>query len=93
MKDKNMTVKENVEIKINDVLKPEMLEVIDESHKHAGHVGAKPEGETHFHINMISSAFNGQTRVASQRMIYKILADELAGPIHALSLDLKGTNT
>lgn len=91
MKDKSMTVKEIIELKINDALKSDMLEVIDESHKHAGHVGARPEGETHFHINMISSAFNGQSRVASQRMIYKILADELAGPVHALSLNVKGT--
>ncbi|MCC3860301.1 BolA family protein [Pseudemcibacter aquimaris] len=86
-----MSVKETIEAKINDQIKPEQLEVIDESHKHAGHAGARPEGETHFHINMTASALNGQSRVNRQRMIYKVLADELAGPIHALSLDVKGT--
>lgn len=87
-----MTVKENVELKVNNSIKPEFLEVIDESHKHAGHVGARPEGETHFHINMTASVFNGKSRVERQRLIYKILAEELAGPIHALSLSLKGTD-
>jgi len=87
-----MTVKENIELKVNKAIKIEKLEVIDESHKHAGHVGAKPEGETHFHINLTSSDFNGKSRVERQRLVYRILADELAGPVHALSLTLKGTD-
>ncbi|MBL4604021.1 MAG: BolA family transcriptional regulator [Emcibacteraceae bacterium] len=87
-----MTVKENVEIKIKDALNPEFLEVIDESHKHAGHSGARPEGETHFHINMTASDFNGKNRVQRQRTVYKILEDEMKGPIHALSLSVKGTD-
>ncbi len=87
-----MTVKENIELKVNKVIKSEFLEVIDESHKHAGHVGARPEGETHFHINMTSSELDGKNRVERQRLIYKILAEELAGPVHALSLTLKGSN-
>lgn len=87
-----MTVKENIELKMNKAINFEFLEVIDESHKHAGHAGARPEGETHFHINMVSSELNGKNRVERQRMVYKILADELAGPIHALSLNLKATD-
>ena len=86
-----MTVKENIEFKVNKAINCELLEVIDESHKHAGHVGARPEGETHFHINMVSADLNGKSRVARQRMVYKALVDELAGPVHALSLDLKAT--
>ncbi|MCP5381105.1 MAG: BolA family transcriptional regulator [Kordiimonadaceae bacterium] len=86
-----MTVKENIELKVNKSINPEFLEVMDESHKHAGHAGARPEGETHFHINMTASALNGKSRVERQRLIYNILKDELAGPIHALSLNLKGT--
>lgn len=88
-----MTVKEKIELKLNEAFKPEMLEVIDESHKHAGHVGARPEGETHFHVNMKASALNGQSRVNCQRMVYKALSDELAGPIHALSLGVQGTDS
>ncbi len=86
-----MTVKERIELKVNKAIDCEVLEVIDESHKHAGHVGARPEGETHFHINMVSSDLNGKSRVARQRMVYKVLADELAGPVHALSLNLKAS--
>lgn len=86
-----MTVKENIELKMNKILNPDFLEVIDESHKHAGHAGARPEGETHFHINMAASVFDGQNRVERQRTVYKILEEELKGPIHALSLSLKGT--
>lgn len=87
-----MTVKENIESKMNKAIKAEFFEVIDESHKHAGHAGARPEGETHFHINITAGVFNGKSRVDRQRMVYKILADELAGPVHALSLSLKGTS-
>lgn len=87
-----MTVKENIELKVNKSINPEFLEVIDESHKHAGHAGARPEGETHFHINMTASELNGKNRVERQRLIYHILKEELAGPIHALSLSLKGTD-
>ena len=87
-----MTVKENIELKVKKVLNPEFFEVIDESHKHAGHAGARPEGETHFHINMIASELNGKNRVERQRLIYNILKEDLAGPVHALSLNLKGTN-
>lgn len=86
-----MTVKENIELKMKKNLNPVFLEVIDESHKHAGHIGARPEGETHFHINMTATVFDGQNRVERQRTVYKILAEELAGPVHALSLSLKGT--
>ncbi|HPF47256.1 MAG: BolA family transcriptional regulator [Alphaproteobacteria bacterium] len=87
-----MTVKENIELKVNKSINPEFLEVIDESHKHAGHAGARPEGETHFHINMTASVLNGKSRVERQRLIYNILKEEMAGPIHALSLNLKGTD-
>ena len=64
-----MTVRENIESKVNSAINCEFLEVIDESHKHAGHAGARPEGETHFHINMTSAEFDGVSRVARQRMI------------------------
>ncbi|MDA9771422.1 BolA family transcriptional regulator [Emcibacteraceae bacterium] len=87
-----MTVKEKIELKLSEAFNPEFLEVIDESHKHAGHVGARPEGETHFHVNMKASALNGHSRVNRQRMVYKALSEELAGPVHALSLGVEGTD-
>ncbi|MBP2230243.1 BolA family protein [Azospirillum agricola] len=67
-------------------LAPDTLEVIDESHRHAGHAGADAKGETHFHVTVVSSAFVGRSRVERQRMVYALLADELAERVHALAL-------
>jgi BolA protein len=81
-----MSVAETIRNKLTTALSPSHLEVIDESHLHAGHIGARPEGETHFKVIVVSTLFDGESRVAVQRRINKILADELAGPVHALSI-------
>jgi BolA protein len=81
-----MRVAGNIEQKLRDALAPTRLDIIDESHKHAGHVGARPEGETHFSVEVASAAFEGKSRVDRQRLVYRILAAELEGPVHALSL-------
>ena len=84
-----MTVSETIETKLRDRLTPEDVRVIDESEKHKGHSGWRPGGETHFRVEIVSPAFDGLTRVDRQRLVYEILAEELKGPVHALSLDLK----
>ena len=71
---------------LSEAFSPELLEIEDESHLHAGHAGARPEGETHFRVEITAAAFAGQPRVARHRLIYDALADELAGPVHALAL-------
>ena len=81
-----MTVAQNIEDKLQEAFAPSSLKVIDESHLHAGHVGARPDGETHFRVEVVSSAFADLSRVDRQRMIYHVLADELTGPVHALSV-------
>lgn len=81
-----MTVAHQIETKLTEAFAPQSLKVIDESHKHAGHGGARPEGETHFQVEIVSDAFAGTSRVDRQRMVYAALADEMAGPIHALQL-------
>ena len=81
-----MRVVERIERKIAKALVPVRLEIVDQSHLHAGHVGARPEGETHFRAEIVSASFDGKSRVARQRMVYALLAEELAGPIHALEL-------
>lgn len=63
------------------------LEIIDESHLHKGHSGARPTGESHFKIRIVAKEFSGKSRLERQRMIYSILADELRDHIHALSID------
>ena len=65
---------------------PERLDIVDDSHRHAGHAGSRPEGESHFTITIVSPAFEGLSRVERQRRVYAILAEDLAGPVHALSL-------
>ena len=72
--------------KLTRALAPESLEIVDESARHAGHSGARPEGETHFRVRIVSAAFDGQSRVERQRKIYDALADEIAGGVHALAL-------
>ena len=81
-----MSVAQIIEHKLTEVFAPLSLKVIDESHLHAGHVGARPEGETHFRVELVSAAFADCSRVDRQRMVYDTLSDELAGPVHALSL-------
>src|SRR5512144_1936186 len=54
--------------------------------RHAGHAGARPEGETHFRIEIVSASFQGLSRVERQRLVHRLLAAELAGRVHALSL-------
>lgn len=85
-------VTDQIERKLKAAFAPTRLVVTDESHKHAGHAGAKPEGETHFHVAIESAAFMGIGRVASQRLVYEALKEELAGHVHALSLSAKAPN-
>jgi BolA protein len=82
----NMTVADTIEQKLTETLSPSSLEVIDESHKHAGHAGSRPEGETHFRVEIIAPVFEGKSRVERQRLVYGVLSEEMAGPIHALAL-------
>jgi BolA protein len=81
-----MSVAETIKHKLKAALSPTHLEVIDESHLHAGHVGARPEGETHFRVVIVSPDFEGVSRIDNQRKVHRLLSDELAGPVHALSV-------
>ena len=72
--------------KLNEAFAPESLDVIDESHLHAGHAGHRPGGETHFRVYIVSPAFEGKSRIDRHRMINQVLADELAAGVHALAL-------
>jgi BolA protein len=68
---------------------PEFLRIVDESARHAGHAGAAPGGETHYHVLMVALAFRGQSRIARSRGVHAALADEFAGGLHALALTLR----
>lgn len=85
-----MQVAAAIQDKLTAAFAPTALEVRDESAKHAGHAGATrgdgSRGETHFHVRIVSASFDGVSRVQRQRLVYEVLKDELAGPVHALSL-------
>ena len=81
-----MTIADTIREKLTNKLAPTRLAIVDESARHAGHAGARPEGETHFAVRIVSPAFAGLNRVARQRLVYQILAAELATRVHALSL-------
>ena len=85
-----MQVADIIRDKLTAAFAPVTLQVRDESASHAGHAGATrgdgSQGETHFHVRIVSAAFDGISRVERQRLVYAALKDELAGPVHALSL-------
>ncbi|MFI4964308.1 MAG: BolA family protein [Caulobacterales bacterium] len=77
---------EAIQQKLTSAFAPIRLEIEDDSARHHGHAGARPEGESHFNVTIESTAFAGAAKVARQRMVYRALAAELAGPLHALSV-------
>ncbi|MTJ81205.1 MAG: BolA family transcriptional regulator [Telmatospirillum sp.] len=81
-----MQVKNAIETKLTAGLSPSRLDIEDQSHRHQGHAGAHPEGESHFHVTIVSAAFEGKSAVARQRLVYDLLAEELRSRVHALSL-------
>ena len=79
-------VADTIHAKLTAAFAPSRLEVQDDSARHAGHAGARPGGETHFNVVIISRSFEGKNRVQRQRAVLSALSDELAGPVHALSI-------
>jgi BolA protein len=67
-------------------LEPLALELVDESAKHEGHSGARPGGQTHWRLSIVSPRFAGQATVARHRMVYEALGELMQHPIHALAI-------
>ena len=78
---------QKIEKAVRDGLEPEFLELRDDSALHEGHSGSSPEGETHFHLIVVSQKFEGCSRVQRQRMVYKLLDEVFQAGLHALSLE------
>lgn len=81
-----MEYRARIEDKLNAGLSPLRLTIKDVSHRHAGHAGHDPRGETHFEVTVVSSRFESLNRVARQRLVYGLLAEELKERVHALQL-------
>lgn len=78
-----------MEQRLRAAFAPTLLRITDDSARHFGHAGARPEGETHFSILLVSPRFAGQSRVQRSRAVHEALADELATGLHALALVLR----
>ena len=81
-----MQVRARIAEKLSAAFAPQSLNVEDESHRHEGHSGHRPGGETHFRVHIVSEAFRGKSRIERHRMVNQILSAELAGGVHALAI-------
>lgn len=75
--------------KLTKAFSPEALDVVDESHRHEGHAGHRPGGETHFSIYIVSAAFQGKSRLERHRMVNDTLSGELKAGVHALAINAR----
>lgn len=82
-----MGVKEDIEDRLTAAFAPSVLEVVNESHRHAGHSGDDGSGESHFHITIRAAAFQQMNRLSRHRAVQKALGD-LNQRIHAIALDI-----
>jgi BolA protein len=81
-----MSIADQIRQKLTQSFTPQELVVTDESARHQGHAGHRPEGETHFDVRIVSEGFTGLSRVERQRRVYAALAAEMKSRVHALSL-------
>jgi BolA family transcriptional regulator, general stress-responsive regulator len=81
-----MRTRDLITEKLRKAFAPDSIRVEDESHRHEGHAGHRPGGETHFRLYIVSDAFRGKSRLERHRMINAALASELAGGVHALAI-------
>jgi BolA protein len=72
--------------RLTAALAPSELDLVDESALHAGHAGARAEGESHFRLSIVSAAFAGKSRLERQRMVFAALGDLMRTDIHALAI-------
>jgi BolA family transcriptional regulator, general stress-responsive regulator len=81
-----MATRDVITEKLTQAFTPERVQVVDESHLHAGHAGHRPGGETHFRVYIVAEAFRGKSRLERHRMINDTLIGELQGGVHALAI-------
>ena len=81
-----MSVEQSIREKLSSAFAPEALDVVNDSHHHAGHASSPGTGESHFSVKVVSSAFAGKSRLERHRMVNAVLAEELSGKVHALAI-------
>jgi BolA protein len=78
-----------IDRRLRGALSPTALEIVDDSESHRGHAGHSGSGESHFTVRIASAAFEGQSRVGRQRLVYDALGELMRERIHALSIDAR----
>jgi BolA family transcriptional regulator, general stress-responsive regulator len=81
-----MSVNAAIRQRLTAALAPARLDLVDESARHAGHAGARPQGESHFRLTIVAAAFAGRTRLERQRLVFEALGDLMQTDIHALTI-------
>lgn len=81
-----MSLQTRIREKLEQAFAPTSLDIVNESHLHAGHHGSPGTGESHFRVSIVSAAFAGQPRIARHRLVNDTLADELRSGVHALAI-------
>jgi BolA protein len=82
-------MRERIVARLKETLDPTVLDVADESDRHAGHAGARPGGGTHYRVRIVSAKFAGLSRVERHRVVYEQLPAEFADGLHALAIEAK----
>jgi BolA protein len=80
---------ERIVARLRAALDPVLLDVVDESDRHAGHAGARAGGGTHYRVRVVSAKFERRSRVERHRLVYELLTAEFADGLHALALVAK----
>jgi BolA family transcriptional regulator, general stress-responsive regulator len=81
-----MSVQATIRQRLEQALRPTRLDIVDESHLHAGHSHQARAGESHFRVLVVSPEFTGKSRIARHRLVNELLAAELATKVHALAI-------
>ncbi len=81
-----MSLESAIREKLQAEFVPDVLDVINDSHRHAGHAGSPGTGESHFTVAIVSAAFAGKSRIERHRLVNACLSAELAGGVHALAI-------
>ena len=81
-----MRIADVIRHRLTAALAPVSLDLVDESARHAGHAGARPQGESHFRVTIVAAVFAGKSRIERHRLVFEALGGLMESDIHALAI-------